>query len=57
MNEYEIEGEIKRGQNLSITTPKGEVIEGEVLSILELKEALWISIKTEKGVRITSLSY
>lgn len=42
---------IEIGQYLSTQDHNGEKVEGKVISITELKGSLWVSIKTQEGMR------
>jgi len=47
---------MKVGDYVETKTFNGELISGKVISIFGLKEALWASIKTIKGVRTIKLN-
>jgi len=46
---------IKIGNFIRTKDRTGKLIQGKILSISELKNSLWISIKTPKGVRTIKL--
>ncbi len=47
---------IKVGQFLSTKDHNREKVQGKIMSISKLKESLWVSIKTQEGMRTINLT-